>query len=336
MELKSASDRRLVALHRREARRVSTALTRSALAAVKAWRASSERGRLVSDAEDVIRDAEVSGAIAFARSYVLNASFALRTSQDFMAAIMLLGEQVTKTSMREAILQMRASGADVGQLQRLFRSTVSTYTATPEGVSASVIGIDVAPTASAQATLEGWASQNVSLIRTYMPDALDGIDKVLAQHIRGGARWGTLAGELQKRPGMSERHAVLVARDQTSKLQSAITNDMHRQAGITHYRWRTAKDSRVRDEHRVLEGQIFETAGPGAPGAGPYGQPAHPGEGIQCRCYREPIVSDVPSLRRPAREGFPVVPDLVRPVTTTGTVPPAIRPVGGRAGWAVS
>lgn len=162
------------------------------------------------------------------------------------------------------------------------------------GVPASqVVGIDVAPTASEQAALRGWASEGVDLIRRVERELLDDLDSVIAEAARGGVRVEVLARRLEERLGIHSRHAQLIARDQTGKLNARITEATHQAAGVTQYRWRTARDQRVRDRHRELEATVWDSAGPGAPGAGPYGQPAHPGMAIQCRCYREPIVPDV-------------------------------------------
>jgi SPP1 gp7 family putative phage head morphogenesis protein len=319
-------ERKLIELHEREARRMSSAIVRAALATGGAWVDDFELDDLNVTAPP--KDRVISGRAdllaAAIRAAAARAAAAAAPSTALVATVAGIGLAVQSKAVVAALRGLVQAGANKQALRELFRVVVDQPGTIPG--TRALIGIDVAPTAAMQALIESWAGTNVDLIRTYPVQALAGIDRLVAERVRAGVRWGTIAGELQERLGMSERHAVLVARDQTGKLLDNVTHEMHQRAGVRQYRWRTAKDSRVRDEHRRLEGQVFDEAGPGAPGAGPYGEPAHPGQGIQCRCYREPIVEGVPGLSRPPREGFPAgIGRSTRPTKTTGTIPRRIR-----------
>lgn len=159
-------------------------------------------------------------------------------------------------------------------------------------VGAGVVGIDIAPTAAERATVQAWAAEGADLIQTLRSEAVGEVAAITAEATRGGMRVEEFARLLEERLGITERHARLIARDQTAKLAARVTAATHEAAGVVSYRWRTVRDERVRSRHRELEGTIWLASGPGAPGAGPYGEPAHPGEGIQCRCYREPIIPE--------------------------------------------
>ncbi len=328
------SDAKVIALHQGEARRVAGALTRAALAAARAWRRSPQRRAKTADAsDDVLTPDDAARGAAFVRRAVLSASATLGRSPRLAAALRELGEGIALAEARASVSQMLSLGASWQALAERLRIRVATPPTAP-GQLPRLAAIDVASTPERLAVLESWAADNLSLISTYPTETIAGLETVIAEQMRAGARWTTLERELRERAGMTERHARLVARDQAGKLQSAVANDLQRSAGVKRYRWRTARDSRVRDAHRRLEGQVFELDGPGAPGAGPYGQPAHPGEGIQCRCRREPVVDDVPGLSRPERVGFPVVREgLVRPPGPGGAIPRAIRTPGGRPRW---
>jgi SPP1 gp7 family putative phage head morphogenesis protein len=76
----------------------------------------------------------------------------------------------------------------------------------------------------------------------------------------------------------------LIARDQTLKLNSAITKDRHIAAGISEYTWSTSLDDRVRPEHEALEGTKHSWDAPPEPG--------HPGEDFQCRCVAIPVIDE--------------------------------------------
>lgn len=68
----------------------------------------------------------------------------------------------------------------------------------------------------------------------------------------GGAPSAKTGGQ---RLGVTRSRMRLIARDQTAKLNGRITEDLHRRAGITHHRWRTSRDRRVRSEHSAREGR---------------------------------------------------------------------------------
>lgn len=152
-----------------------------------------------------------------------------------------------------------------------------------------LIGLDVAPTQAERATLEVWAQEGIDLIITIQERLLQGINKAVMQAARTGLRIEDFAQILRGRLGIEIRHARLIARDQTGKLNGRITEATQAAAGVTHYRWRSARDVRVRERHRELDGTVHAWTSP-PPDAGPYGEPAHPGQAIQCRCVAIPIV----------------------------------------------
>lgn len=107
-----------------------------------------------------------------------------------------------------------------------------------------------------------------------------------------------IAARLLDRGGVSESRARLIARDQTLKLNGAITQTRQENAGIARYTWSTSLDERVREEHAALEGQEFEWTSPPAVG--------HPGEDFQCRCVAIPIIDDIePADDEPKEEDTP-------------------------------
>ncbi len=79
-----------------------------------------------------------------------------------------------------------------------------------------------------------------------------------------------------------ENHAALIARDQVSKLNGQLNRARQTAAGITSFVWETQDDSRVRPEHRALDGRRFTWAD-GAGGV-------YPGQPVQCRCWARPVV----------------------------------------------
>jgi SPP1 gp7 family putative phage head morphogenesis protein len=135
---------------------------------------------------------------------------------------------------------------------------------------------------------------------------------------------------------VSAQAATVIANDAVGKLHAKFTEIRQTSLGITHYRWRTAGDIKVRPGHRALEGSIQSWDEP--PVVNPKtGKKAHPGfdtHYFACRCNAIPII-DPATIRPPAGSPLETAPPL--PGSATGQLsipglrPPTPRPV--RAEW---
>jgi SPP1 gp7 family putative phage head morphogenesis protein len=94
-----------------------------------------------------------------------------------------------------------------------------------------------------------------------------------------------------------ESHAALVARDQIGTLQMELTRERQLAAGITHFKWVTRGDSRVRPSHQDRAGKEYSWA------EGANGQ--YPGGPINCRCHAQAVVK--PPAIREASEFVPLM-----------------------------
>lgn len=133
--------------------------------------------------------------------------------------------------------------------------------------------------------LEGFTEENVRLISSIPTRYFDEVEKLVLDAVAKGRRWESLAEEIDQRFDVGESRAALIARDQVGKFYGAVAQARQETLGITSYVWRTVRDSRVRDEHREREGEVFEWASPPEDG--------HPGEPINCRCYAEPNIDQL-------------------------------------------
>ena len=102
--------------------------------------------------------------------------------------------------------------------------------------------------------------------------------------------------EIQELYGSEKRTAQLLARDQIASLNAQITQAQQRDAGVTHYKWSTSKDARVRDCHAELDGKIISWDDPPEmwyetkkDGRVYTGRRCHPGEDYCCRCVAIPV-----------------------------------------------
>ncbi len=155
--------------------------------------------------------------------------------------------------------------------------------------------------------IDSWSREQVTLITKASQDMLD----TVARRIREGVKAGKSARQVTALinadlPGISYRRARIIARDQTAKLNSALTQGRMADAGIETYIWSTSEDERVRGNptglypkalpsHYVMNGKICRWDDPTVwlengewvkrAVDAPY---FHPGMAIMCRCVAIP------------------------------------------------
>ena len=102
--------------------------------------------------------------------------------------------------------------------------------------------------------IDTWVTDNVNLITTQPLNTLAKMREIVLQSQAAGRRVEDIAREINETYGMGQRHARLIARDQTAKLNSAITRKQQEDAGVRMYAWDTSGDQRVRASHRRMQG----------------------------------------------------------------------------------
>jgi len=101
-----------------------------------------------------------------------------------------------------------------------------------------------------------------------------------------------LSRQIKEVAGVTDRRAKIISRDQISKANAELTQYRQTDLGVEKYKWRTAKDERVRGNpsgrfpnavpsHYAREGKIFSWSE--APSGG------HPGMAVLCRCFADPV-----------------------------------------------
>lgn len=131
--------------------------------------------------------------------------------------------------------------------------------------------------------------RQVTYITTLPLDAGIRAQKLAREAMLGGRRPAEIAEELARTEGITARRALLIARTETAKANSTLTQARAEYAGLTHYIWRTVDDIQVRPAHRAMEGRVCQYAeAPYVEGEGYH----HPGCIYNCRCYMEPIVPE--------------------------------------------
>lgn len=92
---------------------------------------------------------------------------------------------------------------------------------------------------------------------------------------------------------MTENHAKLISRTETSKAHAALTQARSEATGLNWYIWHTSEDERVRSSHRIMDDVMCRysdaphpEALAGEKDAGGYS----PGNIYNCRCFAEPVI----------------------------------------------
>lgn len=141
-----------------------------------------------------------------------------------------------------------------------------------------------------------------SLIRNLSDDIRSRIERETLGSIFEGRSNADVAKRLSEIEGIGRGRARLIARDQASKLNGAMNEFRQRQAGVTHYKWRSMMDPpRARVHHMERNGKIFAWDRP-PPGG-------HPGREINCRCRGLAVIVDTPEEAEELLPEAPVSPD---------------------------
>jgi len=133
--------------------------------------------------------------------------------------------------------------------------------------------------------LSAWVATNADLIKNLKDKALHDIKFQVQSGFTQGLRHEEVAKNIMERIGVTKNRAKLIARDQTSKLNSQLNQLKQQQVGITHYVWQTAGDERVRDSHREKQGNTYAWDNPPA-------DTGNPGDDINCRCIALPVFDE--------------------------------------------
>ncbi len=103
---------------------------------------------------------------------------------------------------------------------------------------------------------------NIQLIKSIRAQYLDKVQNAVMQAMVRGSLNKDLAAQIKDLGKTTEKRAMFIARDQSSKLNAALTQARHEEVGIKKYMWSASLDERVRESHAEKDGQIFEYSNP--------------------------------------------------------------------------
>jgi SPP1 gp7 family putative phage head morphogenesis protein len=131
----------------------------------------------------------------------------------------------------------------------------------------------------------------VSLITSLPIDAGRRVQELALEHYVEGRRSSEIIPMIMESGNVTLSRATMIARTETGKAASAITQARAKFIGAEQYIWRTARDVFVRKAHKKLEGKVFNWDDP--PVAEENGTRHNPGEFPNCRCFAEPLIPEV-------------------------------------------
>lgn len=143
-----------------------------------------------------------------------------------------------------------------------------------------------APTGAAMKDL---LSEQVTLIKSIPLDAAQRVHELTLKALEDSTRSKEIAAEIMRSGEVAVSRANLIARTETARTASALTQARAQHIGSEGYIWRTANDSDVRHSHKEMNGRFVRWDSPPTLSDG---TTTHAGQIYNCRCYPEPVLPE--------------------------------------------
>lgn len=132
-----------------------------------------------------------------------------------------------------------------------------------------------------QPLANNWIKTNTDLI-TSLPTRLHPeLEGIVRRGVTQGYSVKQLKDEIQKRYGVTDYRATLIAQDQINKGHADLSRHRLQSVGVKEYIWRSVQDNRVRPEHVEYNGNQYAFDKPPPDG--------NPGQPVRCRCRAEAV-----------------------------------------------
>lgn len=154
--------------------------------------------------------------------------------------------------------------------------------------NARAITVKMRPSKELDTVLASIRSEQVSLIKSIPERCLDQVSTLVQQSVTRGRDIGGLKAELKQQFAVSERRAIVIARDQNNKATDAIQTVRAQQIGARYAYWQhfSAGQKTFRQSHVHADGWKFDIT----KGCLINGKRIMPGEEPNCRCGKRLIL----------------------------------------------
>jgi SPP1 gp7 family putative phage head morphogenesis protein len=148
---------------------------------------------------------------------------------------------------------------------------------------------------SVGARVEQLIAENARLISSIPDKVRAEVNHEISRLQLQGLRPEVVSDYLRRRiPRITRERAALIARTETGKAATALTQARSEDLGVEWYQWQTAEDQRVRPAHKLMDGVLVRWNDPPSPellahlrSTGSY----PPGGTFNCRCVALPLIS---------------------------------------------
>lgn len=147
--------------------------------------------------------------------------------------------------------------------------------------------VDFKMTRAMQDVAKAAVVENVALIKSIPQQYFLEVEGIVMRGYSRGRDLQEITTELQSRYGITKRRAVLIARDQSNKLNAVTTQARRQELGITEAVWQHSHGGKEpRKSHVAADGRKFKIA----EGCLIDGKRILPGEEINCRCVSKSVL----------------------------------------------
>lgn len=145
--------------------------------------------------------------------------------------------------------------------------------------------------APVESTLITKLAEQVNLITSIPLEAAERVHQLTVRNLITSSRGEELADMILRSGPVAVSRAKTIARTETARTASLLTQVRGEYVGSPGYIWRTSRDNHVRKLHKDLEGEFIPWGKP--PISGSNGEHAHAGQIYNCRCYPEVVLPGV-------------------------------------------
>lgn len=133
-------------------------------------------------------------------------------------------------------------------------------------------------------------AEQVGLIQSIPREAGQRVHRLTLEALEDSTRFTEIAKEIQRSEEVATSRAILIARTETSRTATTLTQARAQSIGSEGYFWETSHDGTVRSDHRDLAGKFFAWDNPPVADKRT-GARAHPGCIYNCRCWARVALS---------------------------------------------